>query len=123
MERVTETVLETGTGRLWVCLSCKPVGDALSVSIVGGEKPHIGAAAIAFLADGDVRVSVLTGPGHRESELAAECAEATCRAAGRTVLVSCGIHIDRASQEEISELCENTRSLISRLNARGSTEV
>lgn len=106
-----ERMIETGAGRSWVAMAWRFVGGDLSVTVTGGEMPHIGAAALAFWQDGAVTAAVLAAPGHKEGELARACAESLCRATGRTTLVSCGIHIDGAEPREIELLCGHVERL------------
>lgn len=110
--------MELGTGRSRVRLEWRFSGEDILVSVTGGEAPHIGAAALAWQEEGRVEVSPLSVPGHRESELACSCAGAVCRALGRTALVSCGIHIDRAERWEIQRLCDHAALLTERLADR-----
>lgn len=110
-----ERVMEIGTGRSWVRLEWRLAGEDILIAITGGEAPHIGAAALAWQERGAAEVSPLSVPGHRESEVACSCAGAVCRAVGRTVLVSCGIHIDRAERWEIERLCAHAALLTQRL--------
>lgn len=111
-------LMETGTGRSWTALEWCTVGGDLLITVTGGESPHIGAAALAVWENGAPVVRFLQVPGHREKELACLCAEAACRAAERTVLVTCGIHIDGASREEIRRLCANVERLVHSLTER-----
>ena len=104
-------MIQIGSGRSWVAMDWHFVGEDLYVSIIGGETPHIGAAALAHRESGRMDVHTLSVPGHREEALTRFCAEDICRATGRTVLVNCGIHIDQASAQEISLLCDHVHAL------------
>ena len=104
-------MIQIGSGRSWVAMDWHFVGEDLYVSIIGGETPHIGAAALAHRESGRTDVHTLSVPGHREEALTRFCAEDICRAPGRTVLVNCGILIDQASAQEISLLCDHVRAL------------
>ena len=110
--------LREGGGRLNVCLRAELVGDDWLLLLTGGERPHLGATALAWSRGGEVETRVLTVPGHREDEVARACAEACCRALGRTVQVSCGIHIDRAEAEEVRRLVELARQATERFLRR-----
>jgi gallate decarboxylase subunit D len=80
---------------------CVSTGADLVVAVGGGERPHVGAAALALslpsLAD-PARLtnstSVLAVPGHKEEELARDGALRLSRALARTVVVTVGIHDD-----------------------------
>lgn len=110
-----ERMIEIGSGRSWVSMAWRFIGRDLSVTVTGGEAPHIGAVALAFRQDGAIAVSSLTVPQHREDTLARACAEALCRTAGYTTLVSCGIHIGEAAPQEIDLICTHVKCLTRKL--------
>lgn len=110
-----ELMLEQGKGRSWVSLSWSWSGRDLSVTLLGGERPHIGAVSLAFCQDGGVEVQTISVPGHREEALTADCARKLAAVLSCTVQVSGGIHIDCASSQEILLLCKNAESLVDQL--------
>lgn len=110
--------LKEGSGRLNVCLSGEQIGDDWLILLTGGERPHLGASAIAWNHAGSVETRVLTVPGHREDELARAYAETCCRVLGSTVQVSCGIHIDHADKGEIFRLVQMAQQLTERFLCR-----
>jgi oxalate decarboxylase/phosphoglucose isomerase-like protein (cupin superfamily) len=114
-----ERIIRQGVGRARVELQWSLAGDDLLILISGGERAHIGAVALSYPCQGTrgqtVTTSLLTAPGHKEGELAYQCAERLCRALGHTIQVTCGIHIDDAAQEEIGIICENVQALQDRL--------
>lgn len=100
---------------------CNPFGLAVRtiaagrdyVLLVTGGEAHIGAAAVAYpAATGGVSTEIISLPGHKEAELARELAGLACRRLGRTVTVIAGIHIDRATSEEIHMIVLQTRKLV-----------
>lgn len=106
--------MKEGSGRLNVCLRGEQIGDDWLILLTGGERPHLGASAIAWNREGNVETRVLTVPGHREDELARVCAQTCCRVLGNTVQVSCGIHIDHADKREIRQLVQMAQQLTER---------
>ncbi|WP_018754619.1 hypothetical protein [Paenibacillus terrigena] len=92
-------------------------GEDLCVTIAGGTKPHIGAVALAqvrpSLADSSrlsASVSVLTLLGHKEDEIAKYVAQQIAVARGANVVVSCGVHIDHASLDQLQEIDQAIRT-------------
>lgn len=80
------------------------------VFLVTGGTAHIGAAAIAYMSpDGSLRADVLSMPGHREGELAAELAKRAASVLGCTVAVLIGIHLDRPTKQEIEKVVAETQ--------------
>lgn len=107
--------MEIGEGRSYVKLSMEAVGQDLSIQITGGERPHVGAVAVAWQKNEDVVSSLLVVPGHRDGQIAADCARAICSVTGNTVTVQCGIHIDQATAAEIKVLSDHANQLIEQL--------
>jgi hypothetical protein len=101
------------------------IGEDLLVYIWGGERPHIGAVAMAeprpSLADPEVTSassSVFTYLGHKEDVLAKQAAESLAAALGAKVVVTAGIHWDDLDQAAIETVLDNSRQLLSRLAAK-----
>ena len=97
-------------------------GQDLSVVIIGGTRPHIGAVAIATarasLAEATERsatASVLCVPGHQDDLPAREAALRLAKATGHTVSVAVGLHVDGAGNLEISRLMEHFQRVLSEL--------
>jgi hypothetical protein len=98
-------------GRIGIELRALPMGKDLTVLISGGDRPHLGAAALGVprpsLRDPARRsasVSVLTLTGHHDDEFARRAAHRLAAALGAPVLVACGIHADKLTGEELAAL-------------------
>lgn len=85
-------------GRLELCLRVFPQGRDIHASLTGGDG-HAGATALA--APGEATL-VSERPAHREGPLAALMAERLCTALGCAVSVSCGIHFEAITRQEIA---------------------
>lgn len=88
-------------------------GRDWNVVISGGDSHHVGASVLgipAFIGgDADrptVSVSSLCVPGHKDDELARLVACELAQYFSATVSVTVGLHIDKASAEDISRLCK-----------------
>ena len=97
----------------------KEVGQDLLVAMWGGERPHIGAVAVAqprpSLKDNKLRsatASVFCYPGHKDDIVAKEAAEKISSALNTNVTVSAGIHWDDIDEEGIKTVIENSRLLV-----------
>ena len=108
-----------GEGAHRVEVLCTLIGADVCLCIAGGRPPHIGAAALAvpresLRRDGELSASasVLCVTGHKEDELAREAALRFAARLGGNVLVSAGLHIDRAGARDISLLLENCRAAL-----------
>ncbi|MEN6603836.1 MAG: proteasome assembly chaperone 4 family protein [Bryobacteraceae bacterium] len=85
-----------------------PMGNDLCLVITGGDRPHLGAVALAqvrpSLEDSmkvSASTSVLTVPGHKEDLLARSAAQSLAARLNRTVVVCCGIHVDAILTDEL----------------------
>ena len=89
------------------------------VFLVTGGTAHIGASATAYwAANGEACVEVVSVPGHRERELAVELAIVAASTLRRTVAVLIGIHLDRPTKQEISDVVEEARRKLQELLMR-----
>ena len=99
--------------------SVRLIGEDVLVAIWGGEKPHIGAVAVAqprpSLRDPDVTsssASVICMVGHKEDELAKAAAEILSAALETPVVVTAGIHWDNLAPEGIQHVVRNSEILV-----------
>ena len=94
-------------------INCSAVkmGNDWNISIYGGDIPHIGALALGIprpsLEDNNKissSVSVLTITGHKEDVIVQNAAKILSSTLNSTVIVSCGIHIDNITFDDIQDL-------------------
>ncbi|WP_291356801.1 hypothetical protein [Desulfovibrio sp.] len=85
-------------GRLDLTLRLCPQGRDLHAILTGGDG-HAGATALA--APGEATL-VSERPGHREGALAGLVAGRLCAGLGCAVSVSCGIHFEAITRQEIA---------------------
>ena len=97
----------------------KEIGQDLLVAMWGGERPHIGAVAVAqprpSLRDESVvsaTASVFCYVGHKDDLLAKESAERISAALDRNVTVTVGIHWDDIDEAGIRAVLEHSRQLV-----------
>ena len=117
MTRVFKVKTNKGTYDLEA--SVRLIGQDMLVAIWGGEKPHIGAVAVAqprpSLKDPEVMsatASVICLPGHKEDELAKAVSEILAAALNTPVVVTAGIHWDNISKDGIQKVIENSKILV-----------
>jgi len=97
----------------------KEIGQDLLVAIWGGERPHIGAVAVAqprpSLRDQSAvsaTASVFCYVGHKEDGIAKEAAERLSAVLNRNTTVTAGIHWDNIDEEGIRAVLEHSRQLV-----------
>ena len=120
-----EFTLKTEEEAYNLSASVRVIGEDMLVAIWGGEKPHIGAVAIAqprpSLKDPDVTsssASVICLVGHKEDELAKASAEILAAALEMTVVVTAGIHWDNLAPEAILRIVQNSEILVDKILER-----
>ena len=97
----------------------KKIGQDLLVAIWGGERPHIGAVAVAqprpSLRDNRLRsatASVFCYPGHKDDIIAKEAAEKISSALNISVTVTAGMHWEGIDEAGIKDAIANSRHLV-----------
>ncbi len=111
---------ETRHGVRCEALRC---GGDWTVAVTGGEVPHVGAVTLAEYTDetGAVLLETHVFAGHRDDTVSIAWAEELSRVLRCRVCVSAGLHVDRASAEDIAALLENSKKcralLLSELGA------
>ena len=106
--------LSKGKSRTEVTLEAERFGSDLVVRIFN-VNAHAGAVAVADYdaARATASVSVIVRPGHKEGRIACNAARRISKALGRPVCVVAGIHIEKASGDEIRKLVRNASVAVS----------
>jgi len=114
-----EFTITTAEGQYDLSASVRLIGEDVLVAIWGGEKPHIGAVAVAqprpSLKDPRItssNASVFSFLGHKEDELAKAAAEILAATLKTNVVVTAGIHWDNLPAEGIQQVIRNSEKLV-----------
>ncbi len=114
-----ETDIKTETGSFDIEADIRRIGDDLLVAIWGGEKPHIGAVAVAQPRPSlktpettSATASVFCFPSHKEDELVKGVSEVLAAVLGTKVVVTAGIHWDNLSEKGIRKVIKNSEVLV-----------
>lgn len=109
--------------------SVEEIGKDLLIAIWGGERPHIGAVAVAqprpSLRDKSrisATASVFCLLGHKDDLVAKEAAERISSALNTNVAVAAGIHWDDIDEAGITCVMENSRELVEMIIERMSKQ-
>ena len=100
--------LKTGQEKNDVSCTLQIIGKDVLVSVFGGERPHIGAVAIAHPRQ-NLRIgqkntassSVICMQDHKEDLLAKKMSEVLSTQLNATVVLAAGMHWSKISKEEI----------------------
>jgi len=100
-------------------LSLQYLGDDLQVVIWGGERPHVGAVAVAEprVSRSDPKrtsasSSVICLSGHKEDELARDAALRLAIVSHAAVAVTAGLHWDQLEADNIKDILQLCDELI-----------
>ncbi len=111
-----------GNGKYSVAATAVCCGRDLSVTIIGGTAPHVGAVALGcgVLPDGSkpkfsATVSSLVVLDHKDDFVAGKAAKMLADALQANVSVTCGIDIDNAQKEELLQLSQNADEAMKKL--------
>jgi len=107
--------LEANRGRIHLRMRALFMGRDLCVTLCGGDRPHIGAVA---LAPPGGSASALSLPKHREEELTRKIASTLASEFNVTVCVACGVHLDGILEGEIRDVLELAEELTGALSER-----
>jgi hypothetical protein len=95
-------------GRIGINCKAYDTGCGLVVVVTGGDKPHIGSVAVAFVgtkAEGeepDISETVI--PTHMDQHLSTPIARELSKRLQIPVAVVAGIHVDGITKEEITQI-------------------
>ena len=127
---IAEYTVRTAQGSFDLEASVRWIGKDLLVAIWGGERPHIGAVAIAqprpSLRDQrltSATASVFCYSGHKDDIVAKEAAEKISSALNTNVTVTVGMHWEDINDEEIKRVVENSRQLVTMIIESTDKEV
>lgn len=103
-----------GRARTEVTLKAERFGSDFIVCLANGSA-HVGAVAVADYdgAHATATVSVITRPGHKEDLVARNAAYRISKAFRMPVCVVAGIHLEKASRDEIRKLTRNAAAAVS----------
>jgi phage gp45-like len=112
-------IFKTQEGSFDLTASVTKAGQDVVVVIFGGERPHIGAVALAdprpSLRDPEktsATASVLCLTGHKEDAIVKSASERLAAAAHHPVVVTAGMHWNNLKESDISQIMKNVEILI-----------
>jgi hypothetical protein len=110
--------LSAGEGRHRVHSVAVITADGIVVALAGGDRPHVGAVGVSIprrsLKDPSkisASSSVFTLVGHKDDEIARPISERLSKELNQVAVVAAGVHVDRATEEDIRRLVSNSMQL------------
>jgi hypothetical protein len=101
-------MISAGEGRYRVWLKIEKLDDGIVCILGGGERSHVGGVVVK---EPGKDAKVLAIEGHFDDQVLKPIAEAASRKYNMTVTALGGVHIDKATKEEIERLVANCREL------------
>lgn len=101
-----------------ITVTAIPAGQDWVISVLGGCAPHAGSVSLAEYVDGTVVLRSLLRETHKDQIVGDRFARELAQQLQCTVSVTCGIHFDNATPEQLKEIVTCTDNLLSRLLAR-----
>jgi hypothetical protein len=96
-------------GRIKINAKAFLIGEDLCVIISGGDSPHIGCVtlsvprlSLSHKGKTSATTSVLNLIGHKDDEAAKYVSQTLSSRLNKNVVVTCGIHVDKITNEEIN---------------------
>ena len=124
-----EFTIKTDTKAYNLDALVKQIGQDLLVAIWGGEKPHIGAVAVAqprpSLKDESVvsaTASVFCYLGHKDDIIAKQAAEKLSATLNTNVTLTVGIHWDDLDEAGIRTILGNSQQLVNMIIEKIATK-
>lgn len=97
-------------------------GQGVNIFLGGGELPHIGTVVISqprhsLKGNGVISctTSVFNIVGHKDDILAVPLAEIFCKKLNQVIVVTAGVHIENAAEQDIARINGNIATLADRL--------
>ena len=112
-------------GRISIEAKAILVGEDLCVIISGGDKPHIGCVTASVprpsLSDSNrtsATTSVINFTGHKDDEVARYVSHKLSSILNKNVVVTCGIHVNHITIDEIKKVKDLTEELTQLLRSK-----
>ena len=115
---------EATVGRVHLQAEVMPMGQDLCIAVTGGDKAHLGCAALAVPHPGirdatspSATVSTINLTAHRDDVLANRIARQVCTRLKCPVAVCCGVHFDAFDAAAAQEAVEAAECLAGKIIA------
>lgn len=104
--------LEKNYGRIEINIQCLFAGNDICILITGGDKAHIGAISIYSKEEGIQTISLKE---HKDFYISELCINNIKDIVKGNISVSCGIHVDNISKDEIEVVYKISKDIFEAL--------
>ena len=98
-----------------ITVTAFPAGSDWNILITGGCSPHVGSISLAEFQNDSVALRTLVRDAHKDQIIGDRFAQALALQLRCTVCVSCGIHYDNPSPEDLNQIVFASNSLLCEL--------
>lgn len=98
-----------------ITVTALPAGQDWIVTVLGGCAPHVGSVSLAEYQGGTAVLRTLTRSSHKDQIIGDRFASRLAERYRCTVCVSCGIHFDGPTREELADVVACAESLLEQL--------
>jgi hypothetical protein len=102
-------MITSGEGKYKIYLEEKKIDNDLIYILSGGERSHIGGVVIC---EPNKEIRIIRFKGHYDVIVLKPIAETACKKYNKKVVAIGGVHVNKASQEEINLLVKNCKELV-----------
>jgi len=108
----------SGLGKHQVTAKVHVLDSGLTITLYGGDKAHVGSVVVAIPRPSlqnqsvtSVTSSVINLVGHKDEDVARPLAEKMARTFGQVTVVTAGIHVEKATSEDITAIMQNVEEV------------
>ena len=98
-----------------ITVTATPAGSDWNVVILGGCTPHVGSVSLAEYQNGTIKLRNLLRDEHKDQIVGDRFAHELAKHCHCAVCVSCGIHFDKPSADDLTKIVFNTDELLNKL--------
>jgi len=95
-----------------ITVTAIPAGLDWNVVVLGGCTPHAGSVSLAEYCNGTAALRTLLRETHKDQIVGDRFARVLAEQCKCTVCVSCGIHYDNVSQQQLQQIVAATEELL-----------
>ena len=101
-----------------ITVTASPAGSDWNIVISGGCSPHVGSVSLAEFKDNTVILRTLLRDTHKDQIVGDQFARTLALQLRCAVCVSCGIHFDNPSPDDLNDIVVVSEALLSELSEK-----
>ena len=98
-----------------ITVTATPAGSDWNIIVLGGYSPHVGSVSLAEFKDNAVTLRTLVCETHKDHVVGDQFARTIAHKLHCTVCVSCGIHFDNPTAEDLQQIVSTSKTMLDEL--------